>query len=52
MGSKPVNHELGTGFVTLRCPECAAENKPPVVVTAPIPEHLRERLKMCGWNEG
>lgn len=22
MGSKPVNHELGTGFVTLRCPEC------------------------------
>ena len=29
-----------------------SKNKPPVVVTAPIPEHLRERLKMCGWNEG
>ena len=28
-----------------------SKNKPPVVVTAPIPEHLRERLKVCGWNE-
>ena len=28
-----------------------SKNKPPVVVTAPIPEHLRERLKACGWNE-
>ncbi|HVV41304.1 MAG TPA: RNA pseudouridine synthase [Nitrobacter sp.] len=28
-----------------------SRNKPPVVVTAPIPDHLRERLKACGWNE-
>jgi tRNA pseudouridine32 synthase/23S rRNA pseudouridine746 synthase len=27
-----------------------SRNKPPVVVTAPAPAHLHERLKMCGWN--
>ncbi len=27
-----------------------SKNKPPVVVTAPVPVHLHERLKACGWN--
>jgi tRNA pseudouridine32 synthase/23S rRNA pseudouridine746 synthase len=27
-----------------------SKNKPPIVVTAPAPEHLHERLKACGWN--
>lgn len=27
-----------------------SRNKAPVVVTAPAPEHLHERLKMCGWD--
>jgi tRNA pseudouridine32 synthase/23S rRNA pseudouridine746 synthase len=27
-----------------------SKNKPPVVVTAPVPEHMRERLKLCGWT--
>ncbi len=27
-----------------------SKNKPPVVVTAPVPEHMRERLKACGWK--
>jgi tRNA pseudouridine32 synthase/23S rRNA pseudouridine746 synthase len=27
-----------------------SKNKPPVTVTAPVPEHMRERLKACGWN--
>jgi tRNA pseudouridine32 synthase/23S rRNA pseudouridine746 synthase len=27
------------------------KNKPPVKVTAPVPEHMKERLKACGWNE-
>jgi tRNA pseudouridine32 synthase / 23S rRNA pseudouridine746 synthase len=27
-----------------------SKNKEPVRVTAPAPEHLRERLKACGWN--
>ena len=27
-----------------------SKNKPPVVVTAPVPAHMRERLKACGWN--
>jgi tRNA pseudouridine32 synthase/23S rRNA pseudouridine746 synthase len=26
-------------------------NKPPVKVTAPVPAHMKERLKACGWNE-
>jgi tRNA pseudouridine32 synthase/23S rRNA pseudouridine746 synthase len=24
-------------------------NKPAIAVTAPVPEHMRERLKTCGW---
>jgi len=28
-----------------------SRNKPPVVVTAPAPAHLHERLKMCGWTD-
>ena len=24
--------------------------KEPVRVTAPAPEHMRERLRACGWN--
>ena len=27
------------------------KNKPPIAVTAPVPEHMRERLIACGWNE-
>jgi tRNA pseudouridine32 synthase/23S rRNA pseudouridine746 synthase len=27
-----------------------AKNKPPVRITAPIPPHMRERLRVCGWN--
>jgi tRNA pseudouridine32 synthase/23S rRNA pseudouridine746 synthase len=27
-----------------------SKNKPPVRVTAPVPQHLRERLRACGWN--
>ena len=26
-----------------------SKNKPPIVVTAPVPAHLRERLQACGW---
>ena len=25
------------------------KNKDPIRVTAPVPEHLRERLTLCGW---
>ncbi len=28
-----------------------SKNKPPIVVTAPVPEHMRERLTACGWKE-
>ena len=28
-----------------------SKNKPPVVTTAPAPEHMREMLTACGWNE-
>jgi tRNA pseudouridine32 synthase/23S rRNA pseudouridine746 synthase len=28
-----------------------SKNKPPVVVTAPVPAHMRERLAACGWKE-
>lgn len=28
-----------------------SKNKPPVVVTAPVPAHLQERLRACGWVE-
>ncbi|MEA2991166.1 MAG: tRNA pseudouridine32 synthase / rRNA pseudouridine746 synthase [Alphaproteobacteria bacterium] len=27
-----------------------SKNKPPVVVTAPVPEHMREQLRACGWE--
>ncbi len=27
-----------------------SKNKPPVVVTAPVPAHLHALLKICGWN--
>jgi tRNA pseudouridine32 synthase/23S rRNA pseudouridine746 synthase len=27
-----------------------SRNKPPVTVTAPVPEHMRERLMACGWS--
>lgn len=26
------------------------KNKPPVRITAPVPEHMRERLSACGWR--
>ena len=27
-----------------------SKNKPPVTVTAPVPEHMRELLSACGWT--
>jgi tRNA pseudouridine32 synthase/23S rRNA pseudouridine746 synthase len=27
-----------------------SKNKEPVRVVAPVPLHLRERLRRCGWN--
>jgi len=27
-----------------------SKNKEPVRVTAPLPEHLRARMRLCGWN--
>ena len=27
------------------------KNKPPIKVTAPVPEHMKERLRACGWSE-
>jgi tRNA pseudouridine32 synthase / 23S rRNA pseudouridine746 synthase len=27
-----------------------SKNKPPVRVTAPVPDHMRDWLKACGWN--
>ncbi|PYF02134.1 RNA pseudouridylate synthase [Rhodopseudomonas faecalis] len=27
-----------------------SRNKPPVVVTAPVPPHLHQRMRSCGWN--
>jgi tRNA pseudouridine32 synthase/23S rRNA pseudouridine746 synthase len=27
------------------------KNKPPIKVTAPVPDHMKERLSACGWNE-
>jgi tRNA pseudouridine32 synthase/23S rRNA pseudouridine746 synthase len=27
-----------------------SKNKPPVQVAAPVPEHMRERLQLCGWQ--
>jgi tRNA pseudouridine32 synthase/23S rRNA pseudouridine746 synthase len=28
-----------------------SKNKPPIVTTAPVPEHMRERLAACGWKD-
>src|SRR5262245_9524805 len=28
-----------------------SKNKPPVKVTAPVPQHMKERLALCGWRE-
>ena len=28
-----------------------SKNKPPVHVSAPVPEHMRERLALCGWKD-
>ena len=28
-----------------------SKNKPPVTVAAPVPEHMRERLTLCGWSD-
>jgi tRNA pseudouridine32 synthase/23S rRNA pseudouridine746 synthase len=28
-----------------------SKNKPPMTVTAPVPEHMRELLRACGWND-
>jgi tRNA pseudouridine32 synthase/23S rRNA pseudouridine746 synthase len=27
-----------------------SNNKDPIRVTAPVPEHMRERLALCGWR--
>ncbi len=27
-----------------------SKNKPPVTITAPVPEHMRELLSACGWK--
>ena len=27
-----------------------SKNKPPVQVAAPVPDHMRERLRACGWS--
>jgi tRNA pseudouridine32 synthase/23S rRNA pseudouridine746 synthase len=27
-----------------------SKNKPPVHVTAPVPAHMQDKLKACGWN--
>ncbi len=28
-----------------------SRNKPPITVVAPVPEHMREKLTLCGWKE-
>jgi tRNA pseudouridine32 synthase/23S rRNA pseudouridine746 synthase len=28
-----------------------SKNKPPISVVAPVPEHMREKLTLCGWRE-
>ncbi len=28
-----------------------SKNKPPVIVTAPVPAHMREMLSACGWTD-
>jgi tRNA pseudouridine32 synthase/23S rRNA pseudouridine746 synthase len=27
------------------------KNRAPIHVVAPVPEHMRERLAACGWND-
>jgi tRNA pseudouridine32 synthase/23S rRNA pseudouridine746 synthase len=27
------------------------KNRDPIRVTAPVPQHMRERLMMCGWDQ-
>jgi tRNA pseudouridine32 synthase / 23S rRNA pseudouridine746 synthase len=27
-----------------------SKNKPPVRITAPVPAHMAERLRLCGWE--
>jgi tRNA pseudouridine32 synthase/23S rRNA pseudouridine746 synthase len=27
-----------------------SKNKPPVMITAPVPPHMRELLTACGWT--
>jgi tRNA pseudouridine32 synthase/23S rRNA pseudouridine746 synthase len=28
-----------------------SKNKPPIAVVAPVPEHMHEKLALCGWKE-
>jgi tRNA pseudouridine32 synthase/23S rRNA pseudouridine746 synthase len=28
-----------------------SKNKPPVRITAPVPDHMRDALRSCGWKE-
>ena len=37
-----------TSIRTVRVP--IFKNKAPVKVTAPVPEHMHERLTKCGWT--
>jgi tRNA pseudouridine32 synthase/23S rRNA pseudouridine746 synthase len=51
--SEPYVPRFGEPSLHLHAREIAiplSKNKPPVVVTAPAPMHLHERLKACGWN--
>jgi len=41
----PVMHLMSRGIVVP-----ISKNKPPVAVTAPVPEHMHERMKLCGWK--
>jgi tRNA pseudouridine32 synthase/23S rRNA pseudouridine746 synthase len=27
-----------------------SKNKPPVRITAPVPDHMRDALRSCGWS--
>lgn len=45
--SQPVLHLLSRS-ITIPI----SKNKPPVTVTAEPPEHMRDRLKACGWQGG
>ena len=49
-GSGP---RTGEPFLHLHAREIViplSKNKPPVVVTAPVPSHMQERLIKCGWT--